>query len=411
MAAQHLRVHARPRLRRLDRARARARRVPDVQRRPVPLGRQLRLAPAGRRSRTRSASTASATRTCSRSRPPAPSASPSPTTRRNGIEPPFSWTYTRKKRMADGTHKEFRVEDHAWRLYRHLHRRRTRSCPTYFVTALEISADAHQADGRRRGALHRHQHLEDRERARGLSVRGVRGPLHRGVEVGAEGPRDLSPQQRCWARCSRPTAATGAKPPQRPLTRTAPTAAWRSRRCPQPVLASLRWPGRPELPAGNLAWTYMIDAPTGALRALRRATSRRTGRAFPFEVWVNGAEQPRGLGAVAKTLSMDMRANDRAWLAHEARRRSRNTVGRRRVRDALPAARREAARARRGLRRWRRWSAGAASSCSAFDGTGPTPVLDHMFSVEEPRTGTDGTLVVDGGHLATRPRATSSCWA
>src|SRR5258707_8315780 len=28
----------------------------------------------------------------------------------NGIEPPFSWTYTRKKRMADGTHKQFRVE-------------------------------------------------------------------------------------------------------------------------------------------------------------------------------------------------------------------------------------------------------------------------------------------------------------
>jgi superfamily II DNA or RNA helicase len=34
----------------------------------------------------------------------------------------------------------------------------------------------------------------------------------------------------------------------------------------------------------------------------------------PFEVWVNGAEQPRGIGAMAKTLSMDMRANDAAWL-------------------------------------------------------------------------------------------------
>jgi len=37
----------------------------------------------------------------------------------NGIEPPFSWTYTRKKRMADGTLKEFPVEDYAWRLYKH----------------------------------------------------------------------------------------------------------------------------------------------------------------------------------------------------------------------------------------------------------------------------------------------------
>src|SRR4051812_28226581 len=30
----------------------------------------------------------------------------------NGIEPPFSWIYTRKKRMADGTLKEFPVEDY-----------------------------------------------------------------------------------------------------------------------------------------------------------------------------------------------------------------------------------------------------------------------------------------------------------
>jgi ribonucleoside-diphosphate reductase alpha chain len=62
----------------------------------------------------------------------------------NGIEPPFSWTYTRKKRMADGTYKEFRVEDHAWRLYRHLHGDGAK-LPDSFVTALEISADAHQA--------------------------------------------------------------------------------------------------------------------------------------------------------------------------------------------------------------------------------------------------------------------------
>jgi ribonucleoside-diphosphate reductase alpha chain len=38
----------------------------------------------------------------------------------NGIEPPFSWVYTRKKRMADGTLQEFPVEDYAWRLYKHL---------------------------------------------------------------------------------------------------------------------------------------------------------------------------------------------------------------------------------------------------------------------------------------------------
>jgi ribonucleoside-diphosphate reductase alpha chain len=67
------------------------------------------------------------------------------------------------------------------------------------------------------------------------------------------------------------------------------------------------------MPEGNLAWTYMIDSPFGRF-ALFVGQVEEAGRAFPFEVWVNGAEQPRGLGAVAKTLSMDMRADDRAWL-------------------------------------------------------------------------------------------------
>ena len=36
----------------------------------------------------------------------------------NGIEPPFSWTYTRRKREADGSRSEYVVEDHAWRLFK-----------------------------------------------------------------------------------------------------------------------------------------------------------------------------------------------------------------------------------------------------------------------------------------------------
>ena len=61
----------------------------------------------------------------------------------NGIEPPFSWTYTRKKRMPDGTHKQYAVEDYAWRLYKYLGGDVSK-LPAYFVTALEISAEAHE---------------------------------------------------------------------------------------------------------------------------------------------------------------------------------------------------------------------------------------------------------------------------
>jgi ribonucleoside-diphosphate reductase alpha chain len=60
----------------------------------------------------------------------------------NGIEPPFSWAYTRKKREADGGWKEYQVEDHAWRLYREQGGDVTQ-LPAAFVTALEISATAH----------------------------------------------------------------------------------------------------------------------------------------------------------------------------------------------------------------------------------------------------------------------------
>ncbi|MFZ5659266.1 MAG: adenosylcobalamin-dependent ribonucleoside-diphosphate reductase [Pseudomonadota bacterium] len=62
----------------------------------------------------------------------------------NGIEPPYAWRYTRKKRSAGGGQQEFIVEDHAWRLYR-AQGGDTEQLPPAFVTALEIAARDHQA--------------------------------------------------------------------------------------------------------------------------------------------------------------------------------------------------------------------------------------------------------------------------
>ena len=62
----------------------------------------------------------------------------------NGIEPAFSWTYTRKKREADGTRSEYEVQDHAWRLYKALGGD-TAKLPPAFVGALEMSAEDHIA--------------------------------------------------------------------------------------------------------------------------------------------------------------------------------------------------------------------------------------------------------------------------
>jgi len=62
----------------------------------------------------------------------------------NGIEPAFSWTYTRKKREMDGSTREYMVQDHAWRVYRELGGD-VNQLPPAFVTALEMSAQDHIA--------------------------------------------------------------------------------------------------------------------------------------------------------------------------------------------------------------------------------------------------------------------------
>jgi len=62
----------------------------------------------------------------------------------NGIEPAFSWTYTRKKREADGSTTQYEVQDHAWRVYRDLGHD-MHHLPPYFVNALEMDAQDHIA--------------------------------------------------------------------------------------------------------------------------------------------------------------------------------------------------------------------------------------------------------------------------
>lgn len=60
----------------------------------------------------------------------------------NGMEPAFNWRYMRKKRGADNVFSEYRVEDHAYRIYAALGRDRDR-LPGAFVAAHRISAHDH----------------------------------------------------------------------------------------------------------------------------------------------------------------------------------------------------------------------------------------------------------------------------
>src|SRR5262249_47777788 len=79
----------------------------------------------------------------------------------NGIEPALSWAYTRKKRMPDNSFMEYRVEDHAHRLFRE-RGGDTTQLPPYFVSAEDVGRRA-SADAGAGAAVHRLVDLQDGE--------------------------------------------------------------------------------------------------------------------------------------------------------------------------------------------------------------------------------------------------------
>jgi ribonucleoside-diphosphate reductase alpha chain len=287
----------------------------------------------------------------------------------NGIEPPFSWTYSRKKRMFDGTLEKL---------------------PDYFVTALEISAQAHKN-----------------------MVAAVAPYIDTSISKTVNVPADYPYEEfqdlymSAWKAglkglaTYRPNSVLGSVlslEPSKPADDKKQPQDFESgdanrrlsiKNLPAPVLSSLRWPGRPNLPEGNMAWTYMIEHEHGKF-ALFVGHVEEEGRCWPFEAWVNGPAQPRGLGAVAKTLSMDMRAKDHGWLALKLESLAKTPEGdgfdmhfpphgeRLRMPSLVSAMAR--------LIQFR------VEQLGSFKNAGPTPVLDAMFSLKEPKTGTDGTL-------------------
>lgn len=305
----------------------------------------------------------------------------------NGIEPPFSYTYTRRKRMADGTFKEYAVEDYAWRLYKHLGGN-VDALPQSFVTALEISAQAHKD-----------------------MVAAVAPYIDTSISKTVNVPEDYPYAEfedlylTAWKAglkglaTYRPNSVLGSVLSVTPTTEqkqphdveiSDANKRLSIKNLPAPVLSSLRWPGRPDLPDGNLAWTYMLNTPTGGF-ALFVGQVGNNGGSFPFEVWVNGADQPRGLGAVAKTLSMDMRANDRGWLKLKLDTLAR-TVGERSFEMPFPPHGEKklvpgVVSAFAQVVNYRCEKLGVFDKEDESNG-----VLDTLFSLEEPKTGTDGTL-------------------
>ena len=328
-----------------------------------------------------------------------------------GIEPAFSWTYTRKKRMPDGTRQDYEVEDFAYRLWRHLGHD-TSELPSWFVSAMQISALDHM----RMSAVV--QPFIDSAISKTVNVAqdypydDFKSLYIEAWRAGLKGITTYRPNAVIGSVLSVPTATPSPEQPQDLLDE--PDRRLRLERVPQPALSSLRWPGRPKLPAGNMAYAYMVEpldkrasfcifigqteAPVneadadGATATWGQALLPFATRSVPFETWVNGNEQPRGLGAIAKALSMDMRSNDRGWLKLKldalARTRDEQPLqmpfppeGEVRWAPGIVAAFAEVVR-------YRCEELGMFQSLESQ----PTPMLDAMMFRKEPKSGPLGTM-------------------
>jgi ribonucleoside-diphosphate reductase alpha chain len=158
---------------------------------------------------------------------------------------------------------------------------------------------------------------------------------------------------------------------------------------PAPALASLRWPDRPLLPGGNPSWTVLVAHPAGGF-AVVVGHVEQGGRARPFEVWVTGNEQPRGLAAIAKTLSMDLRCDDPAWVAKKLDSLAATPGQDGFVLELDPGRPERMPSLVAGLARIVRHR---CEVLGLFDAPpAATPMLDALISRKEPKTGTDGTM-------------------
>jgi ribonucleoside-diphosphate reductase alpha chain len=306
----------------------------------------------------------------------------------NGIEPAFSWFYTRKKRMPDGSSKDYQVEDHAWRQYKH-QGGDVAKLPPAFVTALDISAIDHMkmvaavapfidtsiSKTVNVPADYPYEDFKDlyteawKAGLKGLSTYRPNSVLGSVLSVTTEKKAEEQPQDFVFDQDRRIVLETA----------------------PKPALASLRWPGRPSLPAGSEGWTsQVVKHPLGSFVTFVSHTTN--GKNHPFEVWVNGSEQPRGLGALAKSLSMDMRTRDPVWVRMKLEMLMKSAGD-----DAFDMPMPPDGEVKRmpslvsafaHLLKYRIEQLGALEVTEGVT----TPMMDALFARKEPKTGVDGTM-------------------
>lgn len=317
----------------------------------------------------------------------------------SGIEPAFAWFYNRNKIMEDGSKKTYPVEDYAYHVYRKcvLEPQDARyavpgsgqdQLPFAFVSALQMSANDHLL------MMQAVAPFIDSAISKTVNVpadypyQDFQDLYVDAHSAGLKGITTYRPNDILGAvlEVVGPEAAPGAQPAAPAVELAEPDRRLALLKVITPALASMRWPFRPVLPAGAVAWVSdTVDTGYGKFSMVVSDCGE-----VPFEAWVVGARPPRGLDAIAKVLSLDMRCNDRGWIAKKLGVLAR-TPGTCFLMDVPPTGEPvtvpSAVAALSQLVAYRYQALGAL-----LDAEGPTPMLDAMYAHQEPKTGTAGTM-------------------
>jgi len=152
------------------------------------------------------------------------------------------------------------------------------------------------------------------------------------------------------------------------------------------IVGNLRWPSRPDVPAEGV--TYSVRHPSGNFAVV--VNHVQNGRKHPLEVYVAGNEAPRGLGAIAKSLSVDMRTDDAMFVnmklesllntrADDGFEMKHPATGQLVVMPSLTAG--FAALVKHRL-----------TELGALDAQETSPMVEALFSRREPKTGAEGAI-------------------
>jgi ribonucleoside-diphosphate reductase alpha chain len=226
----------------------------------------------------------------------------------SGCEPVFDFVQKRRIRQADGSWQEVELADYACLVYRSMDGD-AKNLPDYFesvatlkvadhVEMLKVLAPYVDAAISKTVNVPADYSFED------FKVIYMEAWL-----AGLKGITTYRPNDEIGAVL---ISSSDAKKQAEDLDESDPDRRLKLMSVPETVLKSMRWLDRPHMADGNPSHTYMVESKEGDFAV--QIGHFVNGDVHPFEVWVNGAECPRGLGAIAKTLSADMRSYDRGWL-------------------------------------------------------------------------------------------------